>query len=136
MIKFQADDCFWSAVLIKIALLRRSLSCFKMRLIVPKHKKVHDVSGSRDENVWWARQLGISLQEDTIYTRIKYLARFRSYLNLIQSMLHKGISLAFSIFRVFSFQHVCTLCILKFTTPGPSASKLFLCTIKYFCSNN
>ena len=39
----------------------------------------------------------------------KYRARFHSYLNLIQLMLHKGISpafLAFSIFRVFIFQHM------------------------------
>ena len=39
--------------------------------------------------------LGISLQEDTTDTRIKYLARIHSYVNLIQLILHKRISLAF-----------------------------------------
>ena len=53
-----------------------------------------------------ARQIDIFLQEDTTYTPIKYLTRFHSYLNLIQLILHKRITLAFSIFWVFLFQHV------------------------------
>ena len=44
--KFQADDSFQSAALMKIAHLRRSFPCLKMRLIVPKHKKVY-MSGCR-----------------------------------------------------------------------------------------
>ena len=44
--KFQADDSFQSVALMKIAHLRRSFPCLKMRLIVPKHKKVY-MSGCR-----------------------------------------------------------------------------------------
>ena len=87
LIKFQSSTAF------NLQLLRRSFSCFKMRLIFLKHKKFDGLSDIDD-------------QEVTIYTRIKNLDRVHSYLNLIQLILHKRISLAFSIFRVFLFQHI------------------------------
>ena len=92
LIKFQSSTAF------NLQLLRRSFSCFKMRLIFLKHKKFDGLSDIDDRD--------ITLQEVTIYTRIKNLARVHSYLNLIQLILHKRISLAFSIFRVFLFQHI------------------------------
>ena len=92
LIKFQSSTAF------NLQLLRRSFSCFKMRLIFLKHKKFDGLSDIDDRD--------ITLEEVTIYTRIKNLARVHSYLNLIQLILHKRISLAFSIFRVFLFQHI------------------------------
>ena len=66
LIKFQVDGWRQYANLLKIALLRTSFPHFKIRLIVPKHRKLN-VSACRMKI---SDQLGIFLLvEDTIYSR-------------------------------------------------------------------